>query len=112
MSDLKDLLSQLWRQAGDSAVVPAEVIPELLGVLRLIEVRLLARQLTPRPEAASAHEASPPDAWLTADEVAVRLRRTRPWVYRQARRWTFAKRPSRKTLLISERGLTHWMQHR
>jgi hypothetical protein len=50
------------------------------------------------------------DGWLTPAEVALRLRRTRAWVYKRAKSWPFVTRPSRKTLLISERGLDRWLE--
>jgi hypothetical protein len=92
--------------------VPVDDIPELLGRLRAIEARLVRRLDQAVPAARTESVPSSPEAWLTADEVAARLRRTRTWVYRQARHWPFAKRPSRKTLLISERGLSSWLQRR
>ena len=104
-----EILADLKRHAQDTSGIPAQDIPEVLGVLRSVEVRLMARQLY--PAAAPVAIPSPvADVWLTADEVALKLKRTRVWVYRQARRWTFAKRPTRKTLLISERGLATWLQ--
>jgi len=49
-------------------------------------------------------------SWLTPGQVAERLHRTRQWVYKQSKRWTFVTRPSRKTLLISEQGLDRWLK--
>lgn len=83
---------------------------EVLGAFRLFELALLARQIAgaepPTPEQATAPTV---EDWLTPLEAAKRLRRTRAWVYRQAQRWSFVSRPSRKTLLISERGLSAWL---
>jgi hypothetical protein len=83
----------------------------VLGALRLFELGLLARQIgASGPPAAASAPAAPAEDWLTPAEAATRLRRTRAWVYRQAQRWNFVCRPSRRTLLISERGLTGWLQ--
>ena len=86
---------------------------EILGLLRSIEFTLMARQIQGLiPLVHPVEGGEPTDKWLTADEVAVRLKRSRAWVYRRAQWWAFAKRPSRKVLLISERGLTCWLERR
>jgi hypothetical protein len=95
--------------------MPLDAIPRALGSLRSLEVALLARQFggtaSPQPDSQPGTAAlSNDDRWLTPGEAGVILRRDKRWVYRQARRWNFAKRPTRKTLLISERGLRNWMQ--
>ncbi len=105
-------LRGLARDPARVAALPSEAAVEVLGLLRVLEIAVLTRELrgsgTPRPEPVAAIA----DTWLTADEVALRLKRTRAWVYRQARRWPFARRLTRRTLLISERGLTAWMSRR
>jgi hypothetical protein len=50
------------------------------------------------------------ERWLTAAEVSLQLRRTRAWVYKRAKSWSFVTRPSRKTLLISQQGLNRWLE--
>ena len=114
IGDHEQALIDLRQEIASGSRLSLHQTAQILGLLRSIEVMLIARQvrdtLTPIPSIVASKEA--PDTWLTADEVAGRLKRTRAWVYRQARRWPFAKRPSRKTLLISERGLTRWMEHR
>lgn len=67
-----------------------------------------AASLAPDPAGSPRDPAN--EGWLTADEVAIQLRRTRAWVYRQAKSWGFVTRPSRKTLLISRRGLNRWLE--
>jgi hypothetical protein len=115
MSDLLELLDGLNQDGRAVAELPLGAIPRALGSLRSLEVALLARQFggagSPQPDSQPASTAlSNDDRWLTPSEAAVILRHDRRWVYRQARRWSFAKRPTRKTLLISERGLRNWMQ--
>jgi Helix-turn-helix domain len=117
MSDLRDSLLGLVQDGRAITDLPLEAIPQALGALRSIEVALLARQfgggratqLQPKPDPGRTAPGTD-DRWLTPEEAAELLRRDRRWIYRQARRWTFAKRPTRKTLLISERGLLNWMQ--
>jgi hypothetical protein len=107
------LLEALESFANDPRLglgVPPEAIPRILGTLRTIEVVLQTRQ---RHESAAVEPAvarpRDDDAWLTADEVAKLLKKTRTWVYRQAKQWAFAKRPTKKSLLISQNGLRRWM---
>ena len=106
-------LTDLRRLLDSPAELSSLAATEILGLLRAIELILLARQIqclmtSSQPTIGLDRD----DRWLTPDEVAARLQRTRAWVYRQARHWPFAKRPSRKTLLISERGLTRWLERR
>ena len=49
------------------------------------------------------------DRWLTPDEAAEITRQSRAAIYRLARRWPFAKRVSRKRLLVSQAGLNKWL---
>ncbi len=115
MPDLRDSLDALIQDGRAVADLPLDAIPGVLGSLRSIEVALLARQFgsASSPQAQSPLGNAGPskdDRWLTPSEAAEILRRDKRWVYRQAHRWSFAKRPTRKTLLISERGLRNWMQ--
>ena len=113
--ELKRLLSSLTRleillQSGNGPM--GRECAEILGLVRSIEISLIARQIHHSLCGPATTAPEPDDAWLTPDEVAKRLRHSRAWVYRQARRWPFARRPSRKVLLISEHGLTRWLEHR
>ena len=113
VADPEQTLIVLREEVASGIRLSVHQTAQILGLLRSIELMLITRQVR---DAISPVQAAPavdlPDTWLTADEVAGRLKHTRAWVYRQARRWPFAKRPSRKTLLISERGLTRWMERR
>lgn len=113
IADPEQALNELRQEMASGARLSAHQTSRILGLLRSIEIVLIARQVREAISPAQPHPAlEPTDTWLTADEVAARLKHTRAWVYRQARRWPFAKRPSRKSLLISERGLTRWMERR
>ncbi|MFZ0246601.1 helix-turn-helix domain-containing protein [Candidatus Binatus sp.] len=50
------------------------------------------------------------DKMLTIDEAALRLRRSRRWIYRHAHVLPFVKRLSPRNLLCSERKLTRWLE--
>ena len=52
------------------------------------------------------------DRWLTPDEAAEILREPRAAIYRRAKHWHFARRISRKKMLISETGLNNWLAAR
>lgn len=94
------------------AALPAYEVPEALGLLEQMKAALLASGSGSGDRVDPAAVEAPPEAdqWLTAAEVASMLRRTRAWVYRQARRWPFAKKLGRKTLLISKPHLERWVQ--
>ena len=86
--------------------VPREELPLLMAELKRVEVMLQLRLNGPeRPAPAQPRQ----QKWLTVDEVAARLKVDRRWVYKHARRWRFAKRISRKKLLVSDMGLANWM---
>lgn len=53
-----------------------------------------------------------PDRLLKAPEVAARLGLSLPEVYRQARRWPFARRLARRALRFSEQGLERWLERK
>ena len=61
---------------------------------------------------ASTPAADPTDCYLTADQVAARLDLSVQQVYRQAKRWSFAKELSPKALRFSEAGLNRWLERR
>jgi hypothetical protein len=84
------------------------------GILTANRPSLAPSALSKDASIESSPTSSPRDPanerWLTAVEVAAQVRRTRAWVYRQAKSWSFVTRPSRKTLLISEHGLNRWLE--
>lgn len=102
-------------RAAKAQAVPAGEVDEVLGLLLRLQAALI------HPGRASARdgdrEAAPADAggdevWLTAEDAALKLHRSREWVYRHARRWSFVHRPTRRTLLISQRGLDAWLKRK
>ena len=67
--------------------VPLEQVPELLGALRSIEVRLLTRLY-----AAPAAPTVTPDRLLTVEEAADRMGCSADWLYRHWRCLPFARK--------------------
>ena len=84
---------------------PREEIPDLLGELERLKVRLLARLVSPRPP----EQPKRPDRLLTVDEAAERLATTRDHLYRQADRLPFTVRLSAQQLRFSERGIDEFI---
>lgn len=111
-ADVRQAMEALIRDPRLAADLPLDVVMQVGGILRVAEADLISRQMRGEASGPQAVPQAVPDPWLTPREVAQLLRRTPAWVYRQARKWPFAKRPSRKTLLISEHGLRRWLEHR
>jgi|SRR5271166_2329047 len=88
-----------------------EQLAILLAELKALEGQVMARLLV-GATAQPAAPRPPVDRMLTIDEAAAILRRGRQWIYRNAHRLPFVKRISRKSLLCSEAGITHWLAAR
>lgn len=90
--------------------LPPEVAADLLVRVAPLVAMLQIAATAPQSPVAVSHSAA--DVWLTADEVAARLKTARGAIYGLARRadWRhFCTRPNRRTLRISERGLARWL---
>ena len=90
--------------------LPPDVAADLLVRVAPLVAMLQVAATTPQLPAATPKTSA--DVWLTADDVAERLKTTRGAVYGLARRadWRhFSTRPNRRTLRINERGLTRWL---
>jgi hypothetical protein len=86
-----------------------EAARDLYVALAPLVAELQVAATSPRSPVAAQAAA---DVWLTADEVAARLKTTRGAVYGLARRadWRhFCTRPNRRTLRINGRGLDRWL---
>jgi len=102
VSVLRDQLSQLVAEAP-----PAE-LPGVLGALETARATAWARLSLP----AAAPSSEPPARWLTPQEAAEICRSSKRQVYEWAvgKRW--ARRPSRRKLLIDEAGFRAWLASR
>lgn len=93
---------------SDLETVPEECIPEALGALEKARAALWARLITPKPPRAQEGPARGYDGrFLTAQEVAERLRTSRHWVYRQASRLGGIKVGGH--IRFTEAGLTRYL---
>lgn len=117
MRDMREVLAEAVR-VGDPAAL-AELTPEqaldaveqLAGLLAVARAAVAERArggTSPaRVEMGAGQGAA--DRQLTAQEVAEVLRCSVPQVYRQARRWAFARKLGHRTLRVSEAGLLAWL---
>ncbi len=113
MRDVREVLAEAVRD-GDSARV-AELTPEqaldgveALAVLRAVLAERARGGASPARVEVGARQAEA-DRLLTAQEVAELLRCSVAQVYRQARRWAFARKLGHRTLRVSEAGLRAWL---
>lgn len=81
----------------------ADELAVLLGELRTIE--LIAHGRMSRPAVAASRS----DEWLTVQECAARMHKSRDWIYRHASAWPFTRRVG-KTLLFSSMGLDSFLK--
>jgi len=89
------LTAMLARCGAAHGILSAELI--LSAALRSNGAR------SPRPEIA------PDDRMLTVNEATEIARQPRRWFYRNAGRYPWIKRVSRKKMLISEKGLRRYL---
>lgn len=106
MSDLRELVGEPSRVA---LLTPEQALAavEELAVLRAALLERAKGASPVRAEVSAGQSAT--DRLLTAQEVAEVLRCSVPQVYRQARRWTFARKLGHRTLRVSEAGLRAWL---
>lgn len=112
LSDL-EVLTLLVRDPTQLPLVPPGRIPTLIGLVRLLEARLIQSELQPRPSPSSSgspEELS--DCLLTPQEAAQMLGVTVRWLYRRSDRLPFARRLSRKALRFSETGIRRYLATR
>jgi predicted DNA-binding transcriptional regulator AlpA len=112
LSDL-EMLTLLVRDPTQLPLVPPGRIPTLIGLVRLLEARLVQSELQPRPSPrSSVSPQEPSDRLLTPQEAAQLLGVTVRWLYRRADKLPFGRRLSRKTLRFSEAGLRRYLSVR
>jgi hypothetical protein len=102
VSALRDQLSQLVAEA------PPTELPSVLGALEAARATAWARLTLP----AKPSTPEPPERWLTPQEAAEICRSTKRQVYEWAMGKRWARRPSRRKLLIDEAGFRAWLASR
>jgi len=102
---LADLLADPSRVSDVEPGAVATLLATLAGLQLALAARLGAH-------AAELEPSTNGDRLMTVQEVADLVRQDRAWVWRRSRRadWKrFTVRPSRKVLLVRERGLRRWL---
>jgi predicted DNA-binding transcriptional regulator AlpA len=94
--------------AGLSRSAIAGLLARSAAVQSALTAALVTEDSSERPAAINQDD----DRFLTVDEAAVMLRRSRQWIYRNKHRLPFVKRLSAKSLLCSEAGLKQWLASR
>ncbi len=103
-----------WLVADPDQVdtIEPEAIPEVLGMLESVRIRLEKRFMasslpTVKPEVSKVE-----DRLLTTQEAAERLSVEPRWLYDHFDQLPFGKRLADRTLRFSERGLDRWLERR
>ncbi len=117
----QDILGASRRSAGQHGgeKLPRSVVPSLDAIagLPLKELPALAYALAAAQSAIAARMAEAAtqprdDTYATVEQVAAELGVDPAWVYRQARRWSFAVKLSPKVVRIERTGYRRWLAQR
>lgn len=108
VSECCGLLTQLEHALSS---VPTPLCPNMIGELERLKATVHLRMMTgaigtdqPIPVAEAPH-------YLTVEEVCVRYKVTKRWVYRHKKQMPHSQ-PSRKVLLFPEAALKRWFERR
>ena len=114
MSD-RDRLKKLGWLVGDPDQVeeiPLEEIPDVLGLLETVKIRLVKRFMAPSLPPKEPRLPKEPDRLLDNQEAAQRLSVKPKWLYDHFDQLPFGKRLADRTLRFSERGLNRWLERK
>jgi predicted DNA-binding transcriptional regulator AlpA len=106
----RDALLSLLQAPERVAEVAWNDVPDLLGELEVLRVRLYGRLLRSGIPSEPQRPADGPDRLLSPQEAGSLLGVTTRWLYRHARRLPFTRRMSRRVLRFSETGLRQWLE--
>jgi hypothetical protein len=101
---------RLLRDPAAVESIPAEAIPRVLGVLRMVEVVLLAKLGRVGTSGPDGPGTVREDRLLTAAEAAKVLRLSVDYLYRHASRLPFAVRPTPRSLRFSSQGIDQYIE--
>jgi hypothetical protein len=114
MSDPDRLRKLAWLISDSDQVddIDPEEIPNLLGAMESVKIRLEKRYLATTTPTVEPVVEKGEDRLLTADETAERLRVKPKWLYDHFDQLPFGKRLADRTLRFSERGLNRWLERK
>ena len=105
-------LADLLREPDRARTLPTPALLALMAgaaaVQSTIASELAARGTIDQPSMAQPEE----DRWLTPEEAAPILRRSRRWIYRNKHNLPFVKKISARSFLCSEVGIRRWLSTR
>jgi hypothetical protein len=105
-------LDLILREPATVAALPRQDLEQLLREAAAVQSTLTAYLPLAESGESSASAPEAENKMLTVEEAAIRLRRSRRWIYRHAKQLPFVKRISARSLLISEHGLQKWLDRR
>jgi hypothetical protein len=92
------------------AALSREAVSELLTQNAAVGAILAARLVAALTQKIKEQRES--DEWLDIDTAAMRLKKSRRWIFRNARELPFVSRVSRKTILCSAKGIDRYLEKR
>jgi predicted DNA-binding transcriptional regulator AlpA len=107
-----ETVMRLLRDPTQVETVVPEVIPRLLGVLRTVEVSLLAKLTKESLKVAPSQLPPQEDRLLTPQQAAELLGVSVRWLYGRSNKLPFSRRLSRKMLRFSEPGIRRYLATR
>ncbi len=109
-SNARVLDARTIKAHAESAFAALKTAAEALDTLRNAQLELFANSQA-ATEAGNGRT-SQQKPWLSVNEAAAILNRSPRWIYRNAHRFPFVHRVSRKTLLVSWGELNDWLSAR
>ncbi|MGA7872947.1 MAG: hypothetical protein WCA22_18815 [Candidatus Binatus sp.] len=105
-----ELASYLPPPALIAELNPQE-LASLIGQLEQLKALCWARLVTtPVTTTKAKPDSAQPDRTLNAEEIAAELGQTRRWVFRHAKKLSFIRRTSRKSLTASATEVRRWRE--
>ena len=101
-------MDQVRAEPSRAATLPPEVARTFLIGWASVQPLLLMQALK---DTGQTEAPTPPERWLTVDQVVTRFAVSRPWLYRHKEKLPYSQ-PSRKVLLFHEEKLRKWFASR
>lgn len=105
-------LDEIMRNPAMLAVQPAHEIAETRIAAHAAAAALDAAHKAAVGEHGADSGAQAEPGWLTPEQVEAKYHIKKRWLFDHRRDLPFVKNAGRKTLLVSEKGLTRWLASR